>query len=75
MEVPQKAKKKKSLTYDPPIPPRGIYLHKSIIHHHSFIVVGYMYHYVHRSTSHNSQDLEKTQMPIDRQMDKDVVYV
>jgi len=34
-----------------------------------------MYHYVHRSTSHNSQDLEKPQMPTDRQMDKDVVYV
>ena len=31
--------------------------------------------YVHHSTIHKSQDMETTQMSIDRWMDKDVVHI
>ena len=34
-----------------------------------------MYLSVHCSTVYNSQDMEATQMPTDRQVDKEVVYI
>ena len=47
-------KLKIELPYDPAIPPLGIYSYKN---HNS---KRYMHPYVHSSTIHNSQDMEKT---------------
>ena len=34
-----------------------------------------MHPYVHSSTIYNNQDMETTEMSIDRWMDKDVMYI
>ena len=52
-------KKLKVLPYDPAIPPLDIYLDKTMIKSYKPL-------YVHSSTSHNGQDVETTQMSIDR---------
>ena len=61
-------KLKIELPYDPAIPLLGIYADKTIIRKHTHPSV--------HSTIHNSQDMETTQMSIDRWMDKgDVVHI
>ena len=56
--------------YDPVIPHLGIYLEKTIISKR------YMHTSVHSSTIYNSQGMETTQVPINRQFVlKDVVYI
>ena len=57
-------KLKIELSYDPAIPLLGIYLANAIL------LKRYMHPNVYRSTIYNSQDMEATQMPFDRGMDK-----
>ena len=57
MEVPQKITE---VTYDPAITFLGIYLDKTFIEKDTCTC------FVHGSTIHNSQDMETTQMSVDR---------
>ena len=67
MEVPQKTKYRTTILSSNPTP-RHIFREN----HNS---KRYMHPSVHCSTLYNSQDLEATQMSIDRGMDKGVVHI
>ena len=68
MEVPQKTKNSVAIWSSNRTPGN--------ISAQSYNSKRYMHSYVHRSTIHNSQDMETTQMTIDRWMDKeDVVHI
>ena len=65
-------KLKIELPYDPSIPLLSIYLEKN----EKSNLKRYMHPIVRSSTIYNSQDMEATEMPIDRRMDKeDVVHI
>ena len=64
-------KLKIELPYDPAIPLLDIYPEKAKTNLRRYVHPG-----VHSSTIYNSQDMETTQVPINRQMDKeDVVHI
>ena len=59
------------LPYDSPLPHLDIYISKKRKHLFEKIHVPY----VHSNTVYNKQDKKATQVPINRQMDKEVAYV
>ena len=66
MEVPQKTKNRAAIWSSNPT--------SGHISRQNSNSKRYMHPYVHSSTMHNSQDMETTEMPIDRWMDKDAIH-
>ena len=69
MELSQKPKIE--LPYDPAIPLLGIYLGKSV----NTNLKRYLQPYVHRSTIYNNQDVEVTQVYINKQIKMCYLYI
>ena len=64
------------LACNPAIPPQSIYLEKILIHKDIQTAMVYNAMYNHNSTFYNSQDMEATEMSINRGMDKeDIVHI